>query len=418
MSTLYRLREAQIFTSLRHYGNYRLYFIGQFISQTGSWLQSAAQSWLILQLTHSALAVAALAFWQFGPYSLLGLFGGVFSDRLDRRKTLIVTQSAFMLCAAGLGWLTLRHVVTVDEVYAIAAARGFVLVLNNPSQQAFVVQMVGRRDLPNAIALNSGIANATRIIGPGVAGLLIATLGIGWCFALNAVSYLAVIAALMLMRVGELYPIDTARIERTMVRGIREGLRFARQTPAVLYVLMILLVISTVSINFNVLLPVLALQTLRSGPQVFGLLTSFFGAGALVGALLSASLSRANWRILLFSALLFGLMQAALGPLRQVLPCIILLVATGICYTLYTSVSNAMVQLATPDELQGRVGGLYSYIFAGPAPAGALLAGWLCDAGGTRLAFIVAGAAAVLMALWGYFLQSRGKLAVQPAGTP
>lgn len=403
---------GRTFASLRLHRNYRLYFWGQFLSQAGTWLQSAAMAWLVLQLTHSAFAVGMLAFWQFGPYAAFGLFGGAITDRLDQRTTLIATQVGLAICSAGMAALTLAHVVVLWEAYAIAAARGLILVLNNPSRQAFIVQMVGREELPNAIALNSSVANATRIIGPGIGGLLIAAFGVGICFSLDAVSYVAVVVALLLMRVEELLPIER-REKRSVLRGTVEGLRYAQRTPTVRLALTIFAVVALVSINFSVLLPLVASQTLNAGAQVYGLLTACFGAGALAGALLSATVGRATWRILLISVAGFGLGQFLLAPQRTVVGAILLLLVTGICYTLYTSNTNALVQLATPGYLQGRVAGLYSYLFAGSSPFGALLAGGLAERGGTQLAFFVAGATALICAASGY--AARRNMPASPA---
>ncbi|HLZ21387.1 MAG TPA: MFS transporter [Ktedonobacterales bacterium] len=401
------LLNSRTFTSLRNHHNYRLYFGGQFVSQTGTWLQSAAMAWLVLQLTHSAFDVGLLAFWQFGPYAILGLFGGAISDRLDHRKTLIITQIVLGVCSALMAVLTLTNVVTVWEAYAVAAARGFALIFNNPSRQAFIFQMVGRGELPNAIALNSSVANATRIIGPGVGGILIAAFGVGICFSLDAISYAAVVAALLLMHLDELLLIER-RSKSPVLRSIREGLSYVWRTPTVLLVLTMFLFICLASINFSVLLPLVAGDTLHSGATVYGLLTACFGAGALTGALVSASFGRATWRILLVSAAGFGLGEVILAPQWTVAGAVVLLIATGIFYTLYTSNSNSMVQMSTPGYLQGRVAGLYSYIFAGTSPFGALLAGLLTERGGTALAFYVAGGTALAFAVFGSVMYRRG----------
>jgi MFS family permease len=395
---------ARTFSSLQRHRNYRLYFYGQFVSQAGTWLQGAAQSWLVLQLTHSPVALGLLVFWQFGPYAILGLVGGAITDMLDARKMLLATQVALAVAACVLAGLTLTNRIAVWEIDVIAALRGIVLVFNNPSRQALIVQLVGRSELPNAIALNSSVANATRVLGPGLAGILIATLGTGICFAINAASFIAVIVALLMMREAELHRTDRVRASRSLARNLQEGLAYAWRTPQVLIVLCVLFVISTLGINFNVLLPLLAQGTLHAGPEVFGLLTACFGAGALVGALLSATLGRTGWLIVLGAGGLFSMAEAVLAPLHNVFGCVALLAVTGVFYTLYTSNSNALVQLATPGELQGRVAGLYSYIFAGTSPLGALIAGWLAKEGGTTLAFLVAGlggiSAVVIAAAW------------------
>ncbi len=397
---------GRTFTSLRKHYNYRLYFSGQFLSQIGTWLQSAAMAWLVLQLTHSAFDVGLLAFWQFGPYALLGLFGGALTDQMDHRNTLIFTQVALALCSGIIAVLTLTNVVTLWEAYAIAAIRGLALVLNNPSRQAFIFQMVGRDELPNAIALNSSVANATRILGPGIGGILIASFGVGVCFAIDAVSYVAVIIALLLMHVDELLSQERGR-RMTMWTSVGEGLRYVRQTPPLAVALTMFTFIAVVCINFSVLLPFVASDTLHAGAEVFGLITACFGAGALVGALISASIGRVSWPVLLMSAAGFGLGEVLLAPQHTVLGVVLLLVATGIFYTIYTSTTNALVQLSAPPYLQGRVAGLYTYIFAGSSPLGALIAGGLAAKSGTELAFLVAGVTALACALFGAIMWPR-----------
>lgn len=409
------LFKSRTFVSLRRHYNYRLYFSGQFLSLIGTWLLNAAMAWLVLQMTHSAFAVGVLAFWQFGPYAVLGLFGGVLSDRFDHRKMLQWSQIGLAICSTSIAILTIFHVVLLWEVYLIAAVRGVVLVFNNPSRQAFIFQMVGRDELPNAIALNSSVANATRIIGPGLGGLLIAAFGVGVCFSIDAISYIAVILALMLMRLDEIIPIE--RHEKPAVlSGIAEGLRYVRRTPTILLALTMFTFICTVSINFTVLLPLVASDTLHAGAEVFGLLTACFGAGALIGALISASLGRVNWRILLISALGFGIGEVALAPQHSIIGAVLLLIMTGIFYTIYTSNTNAIVQLASPGYLQGRVAGLYSYIFSGSNALGALIAGGLAAQGGTGLAFLTAGGTALFFAGFGAFMLLRGYIS-SPEGT-
>ncbi len=406
--------QARTFTSLRLHYNYRLYFSGQFLSQTGTWLQNAAMAWLVLEMTHSAFAVGVLTFWQFGPYVVLGLFGGALSDRFDHRRTLVYTQTGLALCSTLAAVLTLSHMVTLWEMYAIAATRGLILVLNNPSQQAFLFQMVGRKELPNAIALNSSVINATRILGPGLGGLLIAAFGVGICFSIDAVSYGAVIVALLLMHVQELLPIERRVKQSTFLREVGEGLRFVRQTPTVLVALSIFLLICLVSVNFTVLLPLVASDTLHSGADVFGFLTAIFGAGAMIGALISASVGRGSWPILLVSAAGFGISEGVLAVQHTVIGALALLLFTGIFFTLYTSNTNTLVQLSTPGYLQGRVVGLYSYIFAGTNSLGALVAGGLAAIGGTALAFLVAGATALACAVFGT-IAMRNRLTLPPS---
>lgn len=396
---------SRTFSSLAKHRNYRLYFYGQLVSRIGSWLESAAQAWLILELTHSPQAVGVLAFCLYLPYALLGLVGSALADRFDRRKMLILTQSAMTLCAAALALVAFAHVDKVWVVDLIAAVRGTIMVFNNPSRQSLMVQLVGRAELQNAIALNSSVNNSTRVIGPAVAGLLIASVGIAWCFALNAISFLAVIAALLAMRASEFSPAGAMRAGTSLLSSIRIGLQYARRTKTVAVVLGILMVVSTLAINFGVLLPVLAKQTLGGDAKTYGLIAGCFGLGALVGALVTASRVRASRGLLLIAVAGFGvaeLLIAAAGASTALVSIALLL--CGICYTIYTAGTNALVQLATPGFMQGRLAGLYTYVFLATSPFGGLLAGWLAERG-TGLAFYVGGGTAVAMALVGFALR-------------
>jgi len=387
--------------SLRYHRNYRLYFSGQCISQVGTWLQTAAQSWLILELTHSAGAVGVLGFCFYGPYALLGLVGGALADRWDRRTTLVITQSAMALCAASLALAVFLHAASVWFIDAVAVVRGTILVFNNPSRQALIVQLVGRSELSNAIALNSSLNNATRIVGPALAGVLIETTGMGTCFALNALSFIAVIWALLAMRSSEFHGQAELRRSGPLLESIRAGLSYARHTKTVAIVLAMMFVVSTLAINYSVLLPVLAQQTMHGGPQTYGWIAAVFGLGALSGALIAASRSRASRGLLLTACAAFGIFQCVLATQHRFLPVALSLLVTGIFYTIYSASTNALVQLATPGFLQGRVGGLYSYVFLASGPVGSLLAGFLCERGGTELAFATGGIATIGMAIFG-----------------
>lgn len=390
--------------SLRRHRNYRLYFFGQLVSQVGTWLQNAAQAWLVLDLTHSAEAVGVLGFCLYGPYAVLGLFGGALADRFPRHRMMMATQTAMALAAAALALVAWRHAGGVWAVDAIAAVRGVILVFNNPSRQALMVQLVGRGELSNAIALNSSLNNATRIVGPAVAGALIATVGVTICFALNAISFIPVIWALGAMRVSEFHEEQVPR-RGSMLASIGEGLRYARHRKTVAVVLTMLLVISLMAINFNVLLPVLARQTLHGGAEVYGFLSSVFGLGAFVGALVAASRARTSRGLLVAAACGFGAAQVLVATQRSFAGVAAGLFATGVCYTLYTASSNALVQLATPARLQGRIGGLYNYVFLATGPFGALLSGWLSERGGAPLAFAVGGVTAIVAAAAGFALR-------------
>ena len=391
------------FASLRMHRNYRLYFLGQAISQSGTWIDKVAQAWLVLALTHSAFAVGLLAACQFVPFSVFGLMAGVIVDRLDTWRTVIVTQAIRMVIASTLAGIVLAGVVQVWMVYVLAVLTGIVLVLDAPSRQQLTFKMVGRDELPNAVALNSSLFNAARIVGPGIGGLLIAAFGVGPAFAINAASFVAVLVGLLMMDTSNLVAFAPREHLPTLFGSLREGISYARKSAHVRLVLTMLVAISTIAMNFNVLLPVLARQTLASGPGVFGLIAGCFGAGALVGGLLSAALSRASWKAIIAGAGGLGVAELVLAPLHSLGPAIVLLFIAGICFTLYTANSNAVLQLRAPDHLRGRVIGFYYFAFNGLAPLGGILAGWLAATGGTELAFAVAGAVTALVALTALF---------------
>jgi MFS family permease len=392
--TRLRLAGRRTFTSLRRHRNYRLFFAGQLASVCGTWMQNIAMYWLVLSLTHSAVAVGVLSLCRFGPFTLFGLVAGVVADRLDNRRTVIVTQSVQMAFSALLAAITVLGHVQAWHVYAIAFATGSALVLDAPSRQSLTFQMVGRDELPNAVALNSSLFNTARIFGPALAGVLIAAVGAGWCFAINAASFLAVLAGLVAMRVDDLYPLER-RDRPTIWKGSREGFAYARRSRPVKVVLGMMVVFASICFNFNILLPILAKQTLDAGPRTFGVLSACFGAGALVGALGSAALARASWRVMLVGAAGFGLCELAIAPLRTVALVGALLFVCGVFFTAYTANSNAAIQLDSPDYIRGRVLGLYYYAWNGLAPVGSVFVGWLCDIGGTTLAFSVAGTCAL-----------------------
>jgi MFS family permease len=392
--TVLKLAGRRTFKSLRRHRNYRLYFAGQITSVCGTWMQNIALYWLILSLTHSPLAVGLLSLARFGPFTVLGLFAGVIADRFDNRRTVMVTQAVQMLFSALLAAITLLGTVHPWEVYGIAVLTGTAVVFDVPARQNLTVQMVGRDELPNAIALNSSLFNTARILGPALAGMVIAAVGTGWCFAINSLSFLAVLAGLLAMRTTELYPLQ-GRTRPTLWQGTRDGIDYVRNSRSLLVLLGIAAVAMAFSMNVNVLLPVLATQTLHAGPQTFGIISSCFGAGALAGALASAAVAKARWSVMLGGTGVFGLAELMIAPLHSVAVVSALLFVCGVAFTTYTSNSNAAVQLETPDHIRGRVLGVYFYAWNGPLPVASPLLGWLCGAGGTELAFAFAGACAL-----------------------
>jgi MFS family permease len=388
------------FKSLREHRNYRLFFAGQVVSVSGTWMQNVAMYWFVLTLTHNPLAVGILSLCRFGPFTLFGLLAGVIADRLDNRHTVIVTQSVQMVLSAALAIDVLAGHANELHLYVIAALTGTALVLDAPARQGLTFQMVGRSELPNAVALNSSLFNIARIAGPALGGVVIAAIGVGWCFAANAVSFLAVLASLVAMRADELFPLDR-RARPTIVRGIREGLAYARRSRGTLVILGMMVVFASLCFNFNILLPILAKSTLDAGPRTFGFLSAAFGCGALVGALASATLGRASWRTMFAGAVGFAVCELAIAPVHVVSFDALLLFVCGVFFTSYTANSGARIQLDTPDHLRGRVLSLYYYAWNGLAPLGGVIVGWLCTAGGTELAFAVAGTSGLVMAALG-----------------
>ena len=401
------------FRSLRRHRNYRLFFTGQVVSLAGSWMQNIALAWLVIELSGSALAVGALAFCRFLPFLAFGLIAGVVVDRFDTRRLLAATQATAMVVSIVLAVVTIADVATLPVVYALAALGGLVLVVDAPGRQTLTFQMVGPAELQNAVALNSGLFNASRVIGPAIAGILIAAGGTGLCFVVNAVSFLAVLVSLYLLRPEELAPVSRQRTG--VVAGIREGVTWALHAPLVRTVLAVVTIVSTVGFNFHVLVPLLASETLDVGAETFGILSSAFGLGALAGALATASLREASTRAFLGGAAGFGLTMLALALADSVPVALGLLFVLGVSFSLFTASASALVQLAAPDHLRGRVVSLFLFAFAGLAPIGGLVAGFLAEQGGTPLAFGVAGAAGLLAAAWALRELAPGRLEPAPS---
>ena len=394
MTTLAFALRARTFRSLRRHRNYRIFFTGQLVSLAGTWMQNVALAWLVIELSGSPLAIGALAFWRFVPFTIFGLVAGVVADRIESRKLVMATQAAAMVVSIALAVVTLTDTATLPLVYVLAALGGIALAFDAPGRQSLTFQMVGPRELPNAVALNSGLFNGSRVIGPAIAGLVIAAVGTGICFVLNAVSFLAVLSALAIVRAEELYPVAKDR-SATIVGGLRRAASFAWNEPQLRLILSVVTVVSTVGFNFHVLVPLLAADTLHVGPEGFGLLSATFGLGALVGALATASLRQASWRMFSIGTASFGVLVLLLAPVQNAYLAGLVLFGIGISFTLFTANANSLVQLTAPDHLRGRLIGLYLFAFLGLAPIGGLFAGWLADVGGTSLAFAVAGLTAL-----------------------
>jgi MFS family permease len=406
VTTLAFALRARTFRSLRRHRNYRIFFAGQMVSLAGSWMQNVALAWLVLELSGSPLAIGALAFWRFVPFTVLGLVAGVVTDRIESRKLVMATQASAMAISIALAVITLTGTATLPIVYVLAALGGVALAFDAPGRQSLTFQMVGPRELPNAVALNSGLFNGSRVIGPAIAGLVIAAVGTGLCFVLNAVSFLAVLTALTLVREHELRTVEKDPSAR-VIDGLRRAFVHAWNDPQLRLVLAVVTVVSTVGFNFHVLVPLLAADTLHVGPEGFGFLSAAFGVGALVGALAAATFRGASWRLFAIGTGSFGVLALMLAPVQNAILAGVLLVGIGVSFTLFTANANAIVQLAAPDYLRGRLISIYLLAFVGVAPVGGLFAGWLAEVGGTSLAFAVAGATSLVTILVAQAWRSR-----------
>ena len=375
--------------------NYRLFFAGQVVSNTGTWMQRIAQDWLVLQITNSPLAVGITTALQFLPMLLFGLWGGLLADRYPKRRLLLITQVVMGLLAVALATLTLAGVVQVWQVYLIALGLGFATVVDNPARQTFVNEMVPKPLVRNAVGLNSGNFQLARMLGPAVAGVLISAVGIGWAFALNALSYVAVLAALIAMRPRELQRLPLAP------RGpgqLREGLRYVRRTPALLWPIVLVFFIGTFGYNFAIILSAYTKDVFDSGAEIYGLLNTVMAAGSVAGALVAARRTSATLSVLFVAAGGVGAGLLLLGLTPWFIPFAVLLVAVGFLSVTFNTLGNSSVQLASSPELRGRVMSLYMLVFMGGTPLGSVVVGWITEQWGAPVALMVSGTICMLAA--------------------
>ena len=388
-------------SSLRH-RNFRLFWTGQLVSLVGTWMQSVAQGWLVLQLTNDPLALGIVAAAQFTPVLVFGLFGGVVADVVPKRRTLLVAQAWFLGLALALGLLVLSGRAEPWHVYVLAILFGLGNAVEMPVRQSFVVEMVGRADIANAVALNSAVFNGARIVGPAIAGLLIASVGLASCFLLNALSYAAALAGLLLIRPAELMGGPLATIERSahgLLDPLVEGLAYVRRTPIVLLPITDLGVSAAAGANFSVLIPVLARDVLAGSSDTYGFLLAASGLGSLLAAISVAFGQRPTLRLLVAGGLIFGLGLIGLGVSRHVLVDLVLMALVGWGLIAMAMTANTLIQLTVPDELRGRVMSVYTTVFAGSTPIGGLFAGAIAAVAGVPVALIVGGVVSVLTAL-------------------
>jgi MFS family permease len=375
--------------------NYRLYFAGQLISTTGTWMQSIAQAWLVLQITGSGVALGVTVALQFTPVLLAGAWGGVIADRVDKRRLLVATQAAAGALALALGAVTALGVVQLWMIYALALGLGSVNALDNPARRAFVVEMVGTEHVSNAVSLSSAMFMAARVIGPAIAGLVIAGLGVSWCFFGNGVSYAAAVLAFVMMRENEFFGVEPVPRRKGQ---LREGLRYAWSTPALRLPLVLTAVIGTLAFNFQVVLPLLAKQTFSGSAGTLGALYACMSIGSVVGALVSAHEPRATIRFLLGAALAYGaaLVVAAFAP---TLPLeMLVLVPVGAAGIAFTAMANGVLQTECAPEMRGRVAALFTVAFLGSTPIGGPIIGWVSQQLGPRAGLWVGGVATLAVA--------------------
>lgn len=373
-------RSGQVFAALAG-RNFRLYFAGQAVSLIGTWMQVVAQSWLVLQLTRSGTLLGLVAAAQFLPVLLLGAYGGLVADRADKRRLLLGTQSGLGLLAFLLGMLTVTHAVRLWMVFVTAVAMGMVNSVDQPARQTFVPEMVGRDRVQNAVSLNSVLTNSSRAIGPAVAGVLIATAGVGVCFLANAASFLAVLASLARIRVRDFHPAPSARRESGQ---LRQGFRYVRGTLGLLVPLLMMALVGTLAYEFQVALPLLARVSLHGGASTYGFLTAAMGAGAVVGGLVVASVARTGLLPFTLASAGFGaaILAAALVP--SLAGELAALVVVGFFSTAFMATGNTTLQLTSDPRFRGRVMALWSVAFSGSTPIGGPVIGVVADDLGPR----------------------------------
>ncbi|MER5659370.1 MFS transporter [Streptomyces mirabilis] len=376
-----------MFSSLR-IRNYRLFFLGQVVSNTGTWMQRIAQDWLVLSLTGSSAAVGITTALQFLPMLLFGLYGGVLVDRLPKRPTLLATQTAMGVTGLALAFLTLSGHVQVWHVYLAAFAVGLATVVDNPARQSFVSEMVGPGQLQNAVSLNSANFQSARLVGPAVAGVLITGVGTGWAFLFNGLSFVAPVVGLLLMRARDLHPVERAPRGKGQ---LREGLHYVAGHPELIWPIVLVGFIGTFGFNFPVWLSAYADDIFHAGAGGYSLFNTLMAVGSVAGALLAARRGTARLRILIAAAMAFGILEvaAALAPSFWLFA--LLMVPIGIFGLTVNVTANTAVQMGTDPAMRGRVMALFMMVFMGGTPLGAPLVGWVTDEYGARVGFALGG---------------------------
>jgi MFS family permease len=375
--------------------SYRIYISGQSLSNTGSWMQSIAQDWLTFSLTHSSTAVGVTMALQFLPMLLLGMHTGAVADRLPKRRILLTTQSLNGVATLALAVITLSGAVHVTDVYVFALLTGIIFAFDSPARQSFVTEVVSEDQLRAAISLNAAVFQATRLIGPAIASVLIATAGTGWVFALNAACYLGPTAGLLLLRPSDLYPAPTvAKGQGSVLTAVR----YLRGRPDVLWTIFLVGMLGTFGLNFPIVLTAMAKSSFGGDASTYGLFNIVLGVGSAAGAVLAGAGARPRTRAIVTTAAVFGVLQAAAALAPDLAAFLVLLVAMGFVNLVCQAMANASVQLAVDPEIRGRVMGLYMLVFIGGTPLGAPLIGAVTSHYGARTGMLVCGVIPALAA--------------------
>ncbi len=393
------------FHALGHSRNFRLFFAGQAVSVTGTWMQSVASAWLVLQLTHSGIALGIQTALNFAPILLLGAWGGALADHGDKRRIVLGTQAAFGILALAMWALVEADVVRLWMVYGLSLLQGIVTAIDTPARQSFFAEMVDERDLTNAVSLNSAVMTGTRIVGPALAGVLIATAGMAPVFLVNAVSYLAVIAGLVAMRER-----DLRRSPRPDTgRAIRDGLRYVWGRPGLRLPLVLMAVVFLFSFNFSVLLPLLAERDFHGDAGTFGSLLSVMGVGSLLGALVVAGRVRPTPQRLAWASIALGLATLLVAFAPSLTAALAAAVPLGFVGIVFLITGNSTLQLTARPDMRGRVMAIYAIVFLGGTPIGAPISGWIAETFGARASLAFGACVAVLAGVGAVWRQAAAE---------
>ncbi len=384
--------------------NYRLYFIGQIISNAGTWMQMVAQSWLVLQISKSGSILGVVSAVQFLPMLFLGPLAGVYTDRYNKRKLLILTQSLFGVVALVIGILDLSGVIQLWMIFVSAALMGVINTIDMPTRQAFVIELVGREDLQNAVSLNTVVMNGARVVGPSIAGGIIYAFGVGPNFILNAVSYIAVIIVLLKLDMTKLRPATRIAAKKGQ---LREGFRYVMSHSELAIPLVMMVIVGTLAYEFQISIPLLATATFHKGAGSYAILTASLGFGAVIGGFLSAKYAKVSQQLLNTAAAIFGLMMLGMAAAPSYALELVVTAATGAISILFLSTANTLLQIKAREEMRGRVMALYGVAFLGSTPVGAPLIGFISQHFGGRIGILVGGVATIFAAAFGTYRARR-----------